>query len=116
MCEQGYLGQKSKQGFYAYSNSAHPRRGYESEQVLALIDSHRKTRGGASRVVTDDEMLERCVYPLVNEGFRVLEEGVALRPEDVDLVYVHGYGFPKYRGRVGGLYLYHLDHTLSFPF
>ena len=98
MCTKGFLGQKSKQGFYAYSNSGQPRRGYESEEVLALIESHRKQRGVESRVITDEEILERCVYPLVNEGFRVLEEGIALRPEDVDLVYVYGYGFPKYRG------------------
>ena len=75
-----------------------PRRGYESEEVLSLIATHRTTRGITPRTITDEEIIERCVYPLVNEGFRVLEEGIALRPEDVDLVYVYGYGFPKYRG------------------
>ena len=110
MCSRGYLGQKSKQGFYTYPTDPRTgtvsRRGHESEDVLALIENHRKTATtglgrieSVSRVITDEEILERCVYPLVNEGFRVLEEGIALRPEDVDLVYVYGYGFPKYRGR-----------------
>ena len=48
--------------------------------------------------MTDQEIIERCLYPLVNEGFKILEEGIALRPEDIDVIYTYGYGFPKYRG------------------
>ena len=51
-----------------------------------------------SRDITDDEIVERCLFSLVNEGFKILEEGIAARAEDIDVVYVYGYGFPKYRG------------------
>ena len=51
-----------------------------------------------ARDITDQEILERCMYSLVNEGFKILEEKIAQRPEDIDVVQVYGYGFPKYRG------------------
>ena len=50
------------------------------------------------REISDDEIVERCMYSLVNEGFKILEEGIAAGPADIDVVYVNGYGFPKYRG------------------
>lgn len=50
------------------------------------------------REISDTEIIERCMFPLVNEGIKILEEGIALRPDDIDVVYVYGYGFPRYRG------------------
>ena len=109
LCKSGYLGQKSGRGFYLYNDPKHPRKGVESPETMALIEEHRRERGITPREISDQEVLERCVFPLVNEGFKVLEEGIALRPEDVDMVYVYGYGFPKHRGGP----LFYAEHEVS---
>jgi len=97
LCEAGYYGQKSGKGWYNYDSAA-PRKAVESSDILSFIEQHRVQGGITPRAVTDQEIIERCLYPLVNEGFKILEEGIALRPEDIDVIYTYGYGFPKYRG------------------
>ncbi|CAE7760884.1 EHHADH, partial [Symbiodinium microadriaticum] len=97
LCERGWFGQKTKQGWYKYDPSA-PRKPLESADTLQLIEEHRNAMGIAPRVISDDEIVERCMYALVNEGFRILDEGIAAGPADIDVVYVNGYGFPRYRG------------------
>ncbi len=66
--------------------------------VEALIVKASKEAGIERRAITDQEILERCMYALVNEGAEILEEGIALRASDIDIVYLYGYGFPRYRG------------------
>jgi 3-hydroxyacyl-CoA dehydrogenase len=63
-----------------------------------LIEQYRKEIGVRQRAISDEEIVERCIYALVNEGARILEEGIALRASDIDMVYLTGYGFPPYRG------------------
>ena len=97
LCEAGYYGQKTGRGWYVY-DPKYPRKPIENETTLQFIQDHRTAEGITSRMISDDEILERCLYPLVNEGFKILEEGYADKSEDIDMVYVHGYGFPRYRG------------------
>jgi len=66
--------------------------------VDALIARFRAKQGVTPRRITDDEIIERCIYALVNEGARLAEEGIAQRASDIDIVYLNGYGFPAYRG------------------
>lgn len=63
-----------------------------------MIQKHRDDIGITARQISDDEIRERTLYSLVNEGMKILEEGIAEKPEDIDVIYVYGYGFPKYRG------------------
>ena len=67
-------------------------------EVDALIAAYRSERGLVPRKIADDEIVERCIYALVNEGARILDEGIALRASDIDMVYLAGYGFPLHRG------------------
>jgi 3-hydroxyacyl-CoA dehydrogenase len=97
LCEAGHFGQKTGRGWYNYDAVA-PRKATPSADTAAFIENHRAERGFSQREVSDQEIVERCLYPLVNEGFKILEEGVALRPEDIDVIYSYGYGFPRYRG------------------
>lgn len=96
VCEQGRFGQKTGKGFYKYEPG--DRRPVPDREVDAIIDSYRKEIGIQPRQITDDEIVERCIYALVNEGAHILEEGIALRASDIDMVYLTGYGFPPYRG------------------
>lgn len=96
LVEQKRLGQKTQKGWYDYSQGN--RRGDHDAEVLALIDQYRTTRGIQSSIFTDQEIVARCIYALANEGFRLLEEGIALRASDIDVVYLAGYGFPRWRG------------------
>ncbi len=90
----GRLGQKSARGFYRYEG----RTRIPDPQVLELIESVSRELGIERRAIPDGEILERLLHPLVNEGARIVEEGIALRASDVDVVYVNGYGFPAWRG------------------
>ena len=90
----GRLGQKTAKGFYRYEG----RTRIPDPEVAALVASVAAEQGILRRAVSDAEILERLLHPLVNEGARVLEEGIALRAGDIDVVYVNGYGFPAYRG------------------
>ncbi len=94
MAEQGRLGQKSGRGFYRYegrSRRADP-------EALALIEEVSRELGIERREIPDGEILARLLHPLVNEGAKILEEGIALRAGDIDIVYINGYGFPSYKG------------------
>jgi 3-hydroxyacyl-CoA dehydrogenase len=96
LCEQGRFGQKTGAGWYDYQagdRTAHP-----SPSVDAMIVQHSKDLGIARREIGNQEIVERLVYALVNEGAKILEEGIALRASDIDMVYLSGYGFPLYRG------------------
>lgn len=92
----GRYGQKTGSGFYNYPDGA--RRGEPDPAVLRMICETADELGVTRRDITDEEILERCLYPLINEGGKILDEGIALRPVDIDIVYVYGYGFPPFRG------------------
>ena len=91
-------GQKAGIGWYLYPKE-NARRPQDSAQTHALIASFRKEHGITARLdISDEEIVERCMYPLINEGFKILEEGIAESPEDIDRTYVYGYGFPRFLG------------------
>ena len=92
----GRLGQKSGRGYYRYQPGDRTR--HEDPEAIALLQATAARLAVPRRSHTDAEIVERCVYPLINEGIRILDEGVALRPGDVDVVWTAGYGFPRYRG------------------
>jgi 3-hydroxyacyl-CoA dehydrogenase len=96
LCEQGRFGQKTGRGFYLYEAGA--RTAVPDPQVEALIRDKAAEKGIASRAVGAEEIIERTLYPLVNEGARILEEGIAARSSDIDVVWVNGYGFPVGKG------------------
>lgn len=96
LCELGRFGQKVGKGWYRYE--AGKRDPIVDPEVTRLIEDYRAEHHRAAREVSNDEIIERCVLALVNEGARILEEGIALRASDVDLVYLTGYGFPSVRG------------------
>ncbi len=92
----GRHGQKTGKGVYAYAPGS--RQPQPDAEVIALISEIAAELGVARRRIDDREILERCLFPLVNEGLRILEEGIALRASDIDVVWVYGYGFPAWRG------------------
>jgi len=94
--EKGRLGQKSGKGWYRYE--AGSRTPLPDAEVDALIDAYRSEISLKPRAIADDEIVQRCIYALVNEGARLLGEGVALRASDIDVVYLTGYGFPPAKG------------------
>ena len=96
LVEAGRLGQKSGAGFYSYDPET--RRRIPDAEVVEKIHAMGKERGIEQRDIEDQEIIERCIYPLVNEGARILAEGIAQRPGDIDIVYLYGYGFPAHRG------------------
>ncbi|MFM9433097.1 3-hydroxyacyl-CoA dehydrogenase [Janthinobacterium sp. CG_23.3] len=96
LCELGRFGQKTGAGWYDYK--AGDRKAYASDIVNAMIVKHSADSGVERRKISDQEIVERLVYSLVNEAARILEEGIALRASDIDMVYLTGYGFPLYRG------------------
>jgi len=96
LCELGRFGQKTGLGWYRYEPGR--RDALPDPAVDALIASYRAELGNAPRKIADQEIVDRCIYALVNEGARILEDGIALRASDIDVVYLTGYGFPLYRG------------------
>jgi 3-hydroxyacyl-CoA dehydrogenase len=96
ICEQGWFGQKAGRGWYRYEKGN--RKPIPDPEVEKIISDYRAEVGVKPRKISDDEIVERCIYALVNEGARILEEGIALRASDIDMVYLTGYGFPPYRG------------------
>ncbi len=94
--ELGRLGQKTGMGWYRYEPG--DRTPQPDPAIDALIEQHRRELGITPRAIDDAEIVERCVYALVNEGARILDEGIALRASDIDVVYLTGYGFPPARG------------------
>ena len=97
LCEAGFFGQKTKRGWYEYSPN-NPRKPIESKATTEFIEHHCVKEGIVRKNIFGDEIIARCMYPLINEGFKILDEGIASKPEDIDLVYTFGYGFPSYRG------------------
>ena len=98
LVEQGRLGQKTQAGVFDYKEG--DRTPVPSSEVDALIAKFREENGIQPRDISDQEILERCMYIMVNEGAKILEEGIAARPLDVDVIWIYGYGFPVYRGGV----------------
>jgi 3-hydroxyacyl-CoA dehydrogenase len=96
LVEAGRLGQKSGKGFYTYD--ADTRKKSSDPEVQAIIEREADALGIERRPIDADEIVDRLIYALVNEGMRILEEGIAQRPGDIDVVYVYGYGFPAWRG------------------
>ncbi len=96
MCQAGWFGQKTARGYYVYSKAAP--RGAESPDTLALIDSYRAERNITPREVDGKEIRHRCLLAMIAEGARLLDEGIAQRPSDIDVVMLLGFGFPRWRG------------------
>ncbi|MEW6018250.1 MAG: 3-hydroxyacyl-CoA dehydrogenase NAD-binding domain-containing protein [Pseudomonadota bacterium] len=95
LCEMDRRGQKTGAGYYDYDENRNAKPSPVTEKVIK--DFIVKT-GANPREVTDEEILERCIYPMINEGAKILEEGKAIRPSDIDVVWQNGYGWPVYRG------------------
>jgi 3-hydroxyacyl-CoA dehydrogenase len=93
--EMGRWGQKSRAGWYLYDEN---RKLAADPLVDSLIEQTATEAGIPRRDVTQDEIIERCIYAMINEGARILEEGYAVRASDIDTIYLSGYGFPAYRG------------------
>jgi len=96
ICEHGWFGQKTGRGFYLYPDGA--RTGQPDPEVLAVVDAERAKKGVTPRSFSADEIMRRYMAAMVNEGANVVHEGIALRPLDVDVTFVAGYGFPRHRG------------------
>jgi 3-hydroxyacyl-CoA dehydrogenase len=96
LAEQNRLGQKTMAGVYKYEEGS--RKPIPDPEVDALIEDFRKEQGITPRNITDQEILERCMFVMINEGAKILEEGIADRALDIDVVWIYGYGFPAYRG------------------
>jgi 3-hydroxyacyl-CoA dehydrogenase len=96
LCEKGRFGQKTGAGWYDYLPGK--RDAMPSAEVEAMIAAHRATLGISPRKIADDEIVQRLVYALINEGARILEEGIANKASDIDIIYIYGYGFPVHRG------------------
>jgi len=96
LCEKGRFGQKTGAGWYDYV--AGKRDAIPNQQVEEMIKAHRAALGITARKISDEEIVQRLVYSLVNEAARILEDGIASKASDIDMVYLMGYGFPLYRG------------------
>jgi len=96
ICEKGWFGQKAGRGWYRYEKGS--RKPVPDPDVDKLLEEYRSEIRVKPRKIPDDEIVERCIFALANEGARILEEGIALRASDIDMVYLTGYGFPPYRG------------------
>lgn len=96
LCERGWFGQKTGRGYYLYPQGS--RTGEEDPQVLAIIDEERRRVGIEPKRFTDGEIVRRYLAAMINEGANVVFDGIALRPLDVDVTFLHGYGFPRFRG------------------
>jgi len=95
LCERDRRGQKTRCGFYDYDEQRTPT---PSDLVRDLVLAQSAAKGVTRRVISDEEILERCTYTMINEGALILEEGMAYRASDIDMVWLTGYGFPAYRG------------------
>jgi 3-hydroxyacyl-CoA dehydrogenase len=91
----GRLGQKSGAGWYRYDPE---RRALPDPAVTALVARHSAARTITRRTITDEEILERCLYAMINEGARLIEAGIVSRPHEIDVIWLHGFGFPAYHG------------------
>ena len=95
LCEIGRLGQKTGKGFYIYDEKRNKTPDTEVENLIVeFSEKHQIKR----REISKEEILERCLYPMINEGFKILEEGMAIRASDIDIIWINGYGWPVYEG------------------
>jgi 3-hydroxyacyl-CoA dehydrogenase len=95
LCAAGRFGQKSGAGFYDYDEKRRPS---PSPVTQEIIEKYAADQGIQRRNISDEEIVERTLYPMINEGAKILEEGIAQRASDIDVVWVYGYGWPRYRG------------------
>jgi len=98
LCDAGRFGQKNGKGFYVYEDGRTAKPDPFTEGVLERIAAHRNIDRRPSEKISDNEIIERLVYPLINEGFKCLEENIASKSSDIDIIYCFGYGFPRWRG------------------
>jgi 3-hydroxyacyl-CoA dehydrogenase len=96
LCEMGRYGQKTGAGFYRYEKGS--RAPLADPEVQKIIEAASARLGVERRAISRDEILERMLYPMINEGARILEEGIAARPGDIDVIWIYGYGWPSWRG------------------
>jgi len=96
LCEKGRYGQKTGAGWYDYV--AGKRDAIPNAEVVKMIEDHRAALGITPRKISDEEIVQRLVFSLVNEAAHILEEGIANKASDIDIVYIFGYGFPAHRG------------------
>ena len=96
LCELGRFGQKTGKGYYLYQEGK--RDAIPDPEVEKMLEDYRKEKGIVPRKISDEEIVERCIFALINEGARIVEEGIAARASDIDMVYLTGYGFPMHRG------------------
>ena len=96
ICEQGRFGLKASKGYYNYDpGSRVPKPAPEVDQLIVEFS---EKKGYKRRGISDEEILQRCIYPIINEGAKILEEKIAVRPSDLDVIWINGYGWPLYRG------------------
>jgi len=96
ICEQGRFGLKASKGYYNYDpGSRVPKPAPEVDQLIVEFS---EKKGYKRREISDEEILQRCIYPIINEGAKILEEKIAVRPSDLDVIWINGYGWPLYRG------------------
>jgi 3-hydroxyacyl-CoA dehydrogenase len=95
LCEQGRFGQKTGAGFYDYDRERRATPSPVTERIVLAVSAR---NGIVRRAIADQEILERCLYPMINEGAKILEEGIAARASDIDVVWLHGYGWPAEHG------------------
>jgi len=96
ICEQGRFGLKAGKGYYNYDpGSRVPKPAPEVDQLIVEFS---EKKGYKRRQISDEEILQRCIYPIINEGAKILEEKIAVRPSDLDVIWINGYGWPLYRG------------------
>jgi 3-hydroxyacyl-CoA dehydrogenase len=116
ICEAGRFGQKTGKGYYKYESGS--RSPLPDPEIEKLIEETTAKLGLKRRAISDDEILERLMYPMINEGARILEEKIAARPSDIDVVWLYGYGWPIYRGGpmfyADSVGLKHIADRLSF--
>ncbi|MGA0584081.1 MAG: 3-hydroxyacyl-CoA dehydrogenase family protein, partial [Castellaniella sp.] len=96
LCERGWFGQKTGRGWYLYPEGS--RAGQEDPEVLDIVAEERRKMGTAQRSFTEEDIMRRYMAAMINEAANVVHQGVALRPLDVDVAMLYGYGFPRYRG------------------
>jgi 3-hydroxyacyl-CoA dehydrogenase len=95
LCEMDRRGQKTGAGFYDYDEARRATPSPVAEKIILDLSAR---KGIERRAISDQEILERCIYPMINEGAKILEEGKAIRASDIDIVWINGYGWPVYRG------------------
>jgi 3-hydroxyacyl-CoA dehydrogenase len=96
LCEAGRLGQKTGRGYFCYPNGE--RTPQPDPEVASIIETVSAAVGAVRKPIAEQEIIERLIYPMINEGARILEEGIAARPGDIDVVWLNGYGWPAWRG------------------